>query len=481
MPKTRNISLLLMASAALAACTTVGPNYKGAPGVADAAAARSTFLRAPLGASNTVPASQWWTVLNDPQLDRLITMALADAPDIAIANARIAQARAGLAANRTALLPSLNVSGTAPYFNVPGGLFSADGQGGGRDSVQVYNLGFDSSWEIDLFGGTRRKIEAANARAEAAEAGLADAQVTLSAEIARAYVSLRAKQAAAAIQMRQADIDRALVGYAEERLRAGTAPAQPLAQARATLAQSEADLASTQADITVLQDQIALLVGKEPGALDAQLAGPSPIPLPPAEVALGDPATMLRNRPDVRRAERQLAAANADIGVQIANRFPKISFLGLLGLGGQSIGDIFDPSKIIGLAVPQIKWSLFDGGRTEAQVSSARGAFAEADAAYRKTVLGALQDAEGSLTRFGALRTGYGKALEGEAQARKVAELQAQRANGGTISTADALAAERQALSAALNAASQRAALTTGFVAVEKALGLGWQAGEPQK
>jgi NodT family efflux transporter outer membrane factor (OMF) lipoprotein len=481
MPRTRFISLLLMSSAALAACTTVGPDYKGAPGVADAATARGAFLRAPQAARTAAPAAQWWTVLGEPELDRLVTMALTDAPDIAIANARIAQARAGLAANRTALVPSLNVSGAAPYFNVPGGLFSADGQGGGRDSVQVYNLGFDSSWEIDLFGGTRRKIEAASARAQAAEAGLADAQVTLSAEIARAYVSLRAKQAAATIQSRQVEIDRSLASFAEDRLRGGTAPAQPLAKARAALAQSEADLASTKADITVLQDQIALLAGKEPGALDAELSVPTAIPLPPAEVAVGDPATLLRNRPDIRWAERQLAAANADVGVQIANRFPKISFLGLLGLGGQSIGDIFDPSKIIGLALPQIKWSLFDGGRTEAQVASARGAFAEAEANYHKTVLGALQDAESSLTRFGALRIGYGKAMETEAQTRQVTQLQAQRAAAGTISRADALAAERQSLSAALNAASQRAALTTGFVAVEKALGLGWQGGDAQK
>lgn len=475
------LALLLSGVALLAGCTTVGPNYKGAPAVAPASAQRGAFLRGDAATPATAPAGAWWSALGDPVLDGLIDRALADSPDMAIANARIAQARAGLAANRTALLPSLNVSGTAPYFNVPGGLFSADGQSGGRDAVTVYNVGFDSSWEIDLFGGTRRKIEAASARAEATEAGLADARVTLSAEIARAYVSLRAKQATLAMLDRQVAIDSEQVRIAQDRLHGGTAPEQPLNQARATLAQSEADLASTRADATVLADQLSLLTGQEPGALDGLLASPAPVPLPPASVAVGDPALLLRSRPDIRTAERQLAAANADVGVQIANRFPKISFMGLLGFGGQSVGDIFDPSKVIGLAIPQIKWSLFDAGRTEAQIRNARGAYAEAEARYRQVVLAALQDAEGSLTRFGSARVGYGKALEARAQARRAAELQAQRARAGTLSRGDALAAERQALQAQMAASSAQAGLTTSFVAVEKALGLGWQPQEAGK
>ncbi|MEO0032613.1 MAG: hypothetical protein RIS94_2371 [Pseudomonadota bacterium] len=481
-PNTLSKLALLSGAALLSACTTVGPNYRGAPQAAPVSATRGAFLRGDAATPTTAPSTAaWWTALGDPVLDGLIDRAMAVSPDVAIANARIAQARAGLAANRTGLLPSFNVSGAVPYFNVPGGLFSSNGQSGGRDAVTVYNVGFDSSWEIDLFGGTRRKIEAASARADAAEAGLADARVTLSAEIARAYVSLRARQAAADVLTRQVVIDRDLVGLAQQRLTGGTAPEQPLDQARATLAQSEADLASTRADATVLADQLAVLTGQEPGALDSLLAQPGAVPLPPASVAVGDPALLLRSRPDIRNAERQLAAANADIGVQIANRFPKISFLGLLGLGGQNIGDIFDPSKIIGLAVPQIKWSLFDGGRTEAQIRNARGAYAESEARYRQTVLAALQDAEGSLTRFGAARIGYAKAAEAQGESVRAAALQSQRARAGTISRADALAAERQTLQARLGATTAQANLTTGFIAVEKALGLGWQASEAAK
>lgn len=473
---------LTLTLALLGGCAT-SPDYKGPPAFAGDAAARGGFLRAPAGTAATAPAARWWEALGDPVLDRLVETALVGSPDIAIADARITQARAGLAANRTALLPSVNVSSVAPYFNVPGGLFSSNGQSGGRDSVTVYNVGFDASWEVDLFGGTHRKIEGASARAEAAEAGVADARVAISAEIARAYVTLRAKQATIGLMEQRLEIDRDLVAMAEQRLRGGTAPAQPVAQAKATLAQSEAELATTRADASVLLDQIAALAGKEPGALDTELAA-SPtasVPLPPAEVAIGDPALLLRSRPDIRVAERTLAAADADVGVQIANRFPKLSILGLIGLGGQNIGDIFDPAKIIGLALPQLKWSLFDGGRAKAQVSNARGARAEAEAGYRKAVLGALQDAEGSLTRFGSQRIGYGKALEAEDQARRIAQLQAQRAAGGTLSRAESLSAGRQALAALAQTVAARAQLTSSFIAVEKALGLGWQGAEAPK
>lgn len=475
-PKARSAALLaaMLASAALAGCTTVGPNYAGAPAAAPVAAARPGFLRADAQTTTTAaPAARWWEALGDPVLDDLVTRALADSPNIAAANARIAQARAGLAANRTAAIPTISASGAVPYVNVPADLFGGDK--GGRTDSTIYNVGFDASWELDLFGGTRRKIEAASARAEAAEAGAADARVTLSAEIARAYTGLRARQALLAVQDEQAAIDASLVDLASQRFARGTAPEQPLAQARAQQAQTDGDRAKSRAEIAVLVDQLAVLTGQEPGALDVQLAAPAPVPAVPASVAVGDPATLLRNRPDIRMAERQLAAANADVGAQIAAGLPKISFMGLIGLGGTSIGDVVDPGKIIGLALPQLRWSLFDGGRNKAQVNTKRAAFDEAQAKYRNTVLTALQDAETALTRFGSQRQVYGKALEAQTQARRAETLQGQRADAGTIARADALTARRQRLQAAQAAISAQAELTTDFIAVEKALGLGWQ------
>ncbi|WP_298287168.1 efflux transporter outer membrane subunit [Novosphingobium sp.] len=465
-------------AALLAGCTTVGPNYAGAPDAAPQAAARGGFIRADGSANPAAPSPRWWESLGDPVLNQLVDQALADSPSIAAANARVAQSRASLAASRTAVLPTINTSFAAPYINVPGNLL---GEGSGRDEINAYNLGFDASWEIDLFGGTRRKVEAATARAEAAEASAADARVTLSAEIARAYVGLRARQAMRALQQRQAEIDRALVDLARQRFAAGTTAQQPVNAAEAQAFASEADLARSEAEIAVLIDQIAVLAGKEPGALDSLLTAPAPVPLPPAQVSIGDPALLLRSRPDIRMAERQLAAANADIGARMADKFPKISFLGLLGLGGQNIGDVLDPGNIVGIALPQLKWNLFDGGRAERQVEVARGASAEAEANYRNAVLRALQDAEGSLARFGGQRIALGKALDAETRARRNVDLQQQRLDAGRIARTDRLDAERQALQLSMAAASAKAELATGFIAVEKALGLGWQAAAPDK
>lgn len=461
----------------LSGCTTVGPNYAGAPDVAPQANTRPAFLRA-ADAVAQAPTARWWESLNDPVLNQLIDDALAGSPVLAAANARVAQSRTSLAASKTAALPSINTAIVVPYINVPGNLV---GDGGGRDEINAYNLGFDAAWEIDLFGGQRRKVEAATARAEASEANFADARVTLSAEIARAYVGLRARQAMLGLQIRQVAVDRALTDLARERRNAGTASAQPVNAAEAQTFVSEADLAKTGAEIAVLMDQIAVLTGKEPGALDAILAAPAAVPLPPEQVAVGDPALLLRSRPDIRAAERQLAAANADVGVKVADKFPKISFLGFLGVGGQNIGDVFDPGSLVGLALPQLRWPIFDGGRAERQVQGAKDVYAEAEAKYQQAVLAALQDAEGSLARFGAQRIAFARTLDAEKRGLKNLELQKQRHSAGTAGRTDRLNAERQALQVSMAVAGSRADLTTAFVAVEKALGLGWQSAEPQK
>jgi multidrug efflux system outer membrane protein len=474
---TRTTALVVLSAALLAGCATVGPDYTGAPSAAPLAQARNGFVRAPVSQPQA-PTARWWESLNDTVLNQLISDGLDGSPTLAVANARVAQSRASLAASKTVAVPSINTSLVAPYINIPNNLL---GNGTGRDEINAYNLGFDAAWEIDLFGGQRRKVEAATARTEASEASAADARVTLSAEIARAYIGLRARQAMQAMQSRQVDIDRALTGLAQERLDAGTAAAQPVNSAAAQAFSSEADLARTGAEIAVLMDQIAVLTGKEPGTLDAMLTAQTAVPLPPQEVALGDPALLLRNRPDIRAAERQLAATNADVGVQVASKFPKISFLGILGLGGQKIGDVFDPSNLVGLALPRLNWSVFDGGRADRQVAVAKGAFAEAEARYRQTVLGALQDAEASLARFGAHRIAFARTIDAEQRAKETVQLQKQRQIAGTASQSDTLNAERQALQVSMAVTSAQAELTTAYVAVEKALGLGWQAEVSQK
>jgi NodT family efflux transporter outer membrane factor (OMF) lipoprotein len=466
-----------LAAALLAGCASVGPDWHGPPAAAPDAAARTSFLRAPAGATPAAPPAHWWEALGDRVLDDLETRALAGSPDIAAARARIASARASLSVAKGALAPSASVGLVGAEASLPGSLLSRNG----RLSETVYGDNFQASWEVDLFGAGRRRVEAARDRAAATEAAASDAAVALSAEVARVYVALRAEQTSAALLERQVDCDQRLVDYARGRFAGGTVARQTIEAAQQTLAQSQSDLVDARAQITALADQLAVLTGREPGALDSLVATPGALPLVPASVAVGDPARLLRHRPDIREAEQQLAAANADLGARIADRFPSLSFTGILGMGGTTPGQAFSPSALIGLLVPQLKWNLFDGGRIAAQERGARSARDEAEAQYRSHVLSALEDAEGALTRFGAARVMLGKAAQARDAADQVARLQETRADGGTLSRAQALSADRDALRAALATASAQAELTTDFIAVEKALGLGWEGGSPQK
>lgn len=458
----------------LSACATVGPGYGGAPQVAAQSVERGHFLRAPDQAAADTPAAAWWETMGDPVLNNLVEEALKNAPSIDAATARVTQARAGLRSSRTAALPNLGVSASAPYVNLPAELVSAASTQD-RFTSDNYSLAFDASWEIDLWGQDRRRVEASAARFEASQAALADAQVSLSAEIARIYIGLRERQAMASTLQEQRKIDHRLIIFARQRHAEGTGTLQSVEQLRAQATQTLADIARNDAEISIRQDQLAVLSGKEPGSIDALLLAEEPIPLPPQQITVGSPANLLRLRPDVRLAERSLAAANADIGVNIADRFPKVSFLGLLGLGGGSIDDTFDPSSLIGLALPRISWSLFNGGRTSARIDASRGAFAEAEAKYRLAALGALGDAESALTRFGAARIAWAQALAADRSAKRGAALQNERADAGTIAQSDALAAQRIALQARLGSTTAQANLAEAFVSVNKALGLGWR------
>ncbi|MCB2059529.1 MAG: efflux transporter outer membrane subunit [Novosphingobium sp.] len=447
---------------ALAACKA-GPDY--AP--PELPATGDAFLRA--GAADAAaPAARWWEEFGDPLLTDLVDKGLQGAPGIAEAEARLRQARAGLAASRASLFPVISTSATYVYADLPNDAF-----GTASSSNEFYSLGFDAQWELDLWGGQRRAIERARAQAAQAAAQLADAHVRLSAEIARNYTGLRAREASLALLDRRHGLETRLVDIARKRLKGGTGTRQELAQALQQAERSEAERAAVAAEVSALRDALAVLTGTTPGSLDGLEA--AAIPLPPEEVAVGDPAAMLARRPDIMAAERRLAGATAGIGVQKARRFPSISLIGLIGIGGTSIGDAFDTDQSATLALPRLSWRFLDFGRTGAAV---RGAQAERDAAladYQASVLGALQDVEASLARFGAARIAFARSKQTAGRAQEVAGLQQMRAKAGAAAPAEALIGEREAINARLAEANDRASLTLAYVALAKSLGLGWQ------
>ena len=475
--------VLLLVPVLLAACT-VGPNYAGPP--ATPARDAPGFARARDAAVTPAPAlARWWETLGDPMLTALVDDALAHSPTIDRATARIAEARAQLRQQRVAQLPKVSSNATYLHARLPGvGIGSTGGSdqgGGGGDSstLDFYNLGLNASWELDLFGGGRRNVEQARATVGARQADLADAQVTLSADVAQAYANLRDVQERIRLNARTTALQQRQIELTRQRLRGGTASQLDLERQLGELENTQADAIPLGAQRDAQLDQLAVLTGRSPGALDATLASPALVPLPPAMVPVGDPAALLARRPDVRVAERELAANTAAIGAAKARELPGIRFQGLLGLGGTEPGDVFDLDKLTALVAPQLSWSFLDFGRNRAATRVAQARRDEAEARYRQAVLGALADAESALSRFGSTRAQLGQLARAEATAARAARLNRQRVDAGTSSVIDQLDIERQQVAAASAVAQAKAQLTLSFIAVNKALGLGWSAPPP--
>ncbi len=481
----------LLCGAALAGCT-VGPDYKAPPAIASEAVARGNFVRARDAAFAPAPGlARWWEALADPTLTALVDDALAHSPTIDEATARIRAAQAQLRQQRTAQLPAVSANATYLHATLPGvGIGdsgaaeggTADGGAGGTSGsgsasgLDFYNLGFNASWELDLFGGGRRGVERARATIGARVADLADAQVSLSAQVAQAYVALRDVQARIRLNRASTALQERQVVLARQRYAAGTASLLDVERLRNQLESTQADAIPLGAQADEYLNQLAVLTGRVPGALDMTLGTIVPVPLPPARVAIGDPAAIIANRPDIRAAERALAANTAAVGVNKAKELPGIRFLGILGLGGTSPGDVFDPGNLTTLLAPSLNWSLLDFGRNRAVTRGSEADRDASDAAYRRTVLAALQDAETALSRFGNTRAQLGQLIHVEATARRSTALNAQRVRAGTTSLIDQLDIERQQLSAAIAVEQARAQLAQSYIAVNKALGLGWSA-----
>jgi NodT family efflux transporter outer membrane factor (OMF) lipoprotein len=474
----------------LASCK-VGPNYSGPPALAPNHIARATFQRAGENSPGPVEA-RWWTALGDDELNRLVDLALAENPDLDAARARLRQSRASLRQARANELPTTGT--TAAYLRTKnigsllgGGSSGAANTGSASTSsgasqqnasqqsaLELYTVGFDASWEIDFFGGKARAAESAKAQAEAYEADLQDAYVTLTAEIAQAYVTLRDIQQRVALSQRNADIEERMLALTQKRRDAGTASDLDIERLNSQLQSTRADLVPLQAQIVEQLNRLAMLTGREPGALDNELVAVAAVPLPPATVNIGNPADLLRRRPDIRAAERRLAQQTATIGQHTAELFPKVQLLGDVGYVSSDLARLFTPNNFIYVVAPVLQWSPFDFGRTQAKIGAAKAVRDEALANYRKAVLGALQDAETALSRYGRQRENVAGLLRVQKSAERASELTQLRLRGGTASTLDELDAERQRVQAETGVAQAQAQLTQDFVALQKSLGLGW-------
>lgn len=486
----RALSLALFAAiAALSGCT-VGPDYHGAPEVAAGAGHSNAFVRAPAaGVSSTRAPSRWWSTLDDPKLDALIDAALAHNPDVHAAQARLRESRAQLQKQQADARPTVSGDAAALRMREPdlsslqtsqyanndtSQTNSSTSTSRGRGPLQLYTAGFDASWEIDLFGGTRRAIESASAQAEAVNADLADTQVSLAAEVAQAYIGLRDQQRRLALANQSAELEQQTLTLIRQRRARGVGTDADVERQSTEVENTRATLIPLDEQITESLDQLAVLTGRAPGALDNELSAPAPLPTLPAIVAIDDPATMLRQRPDIRAAERRLASSNAEIGVHTADLFPKVTMLGFIGSSAADPGHLTRKSALTWLGAPYLQWNVFDFGRTRSDIHQAEASRDEAIDRYTQTVLAALQDANNSLSRYGHQRESVARLQQIEVSADRSATLMRQRYDAGASSLIDLLDTQRAQFSAQQNLVEGQADLLKDFVSLQKSLGLGW-------
>lgn len=495
-PTLLRIALPLATTALLAGCM-VGPNYRGPPDAAPLAKAAPAFHRAPIApVTNAPPLAQWWLALDDATLDRIEQDALANSPTLEEAVARIRQARATLRQRRTDLLPTGGVSAIYAHIDVPSSINDALGNSGAAtggttggssggagtstsqipDNIDFYNVGLTANWQLDLFGGVRRQIASARASAQAYEADLEDAQVTLTMNVATAYVNLRDAQGRLALARGNSAVQERMLALTRLRRAGGTATDSDVERVYTQLKQTQASVVPLQGQVEIYTDQLSQLAGHEPGALDAMLAASAPLPLPPEQTAVGNPADLLRRRPDIRAAERRLAAANETIGADIAQYFPSVTLYGTLGYGSTKLSSLFDGGNLLKAVAPVLSWNILNFPAIRAQVEGARGSFDEARATYRVTVLSALLDAENALSRFGHQRDNVASLADASASANRAAQLADIRFKGGTLSLIDALDTERQRITTQSNLAQAQASLTSDWIGLQSSLGLGWSA-----
>ncbi len=339
--------------------------------------------------------------------------------------------------------------------------------------------GFDALWELDLFGRVRRNVEAARGDLGAVSATLRDAQVSVIAEVARDYFVLRGLQDQLALTERNADNQLSSLNLTRTRLQAGRGNELDTSRAEAQWQTTLASIPSLQASIATTIYRLSVLTGRQPTALTERLAPQAALPALPPLNAIGTPEQLLRRRPDIRVAERRLAAATARVGVAVGDLFPKVTLQGDIGYEAPVFGDFGHQKARFFSIGPSITWAAFDLGRVHERIASAKAQTDAALSAYEGAVLGALEDTEGALVNYGHSQARRESLRLAAAASDKAADLARKRFEGGLIDFLEVLDAERTSLSAELLLSQSRTDSATSLIAVYKALGAGWAVSDP--
>jgi NodT family efflux transporter outer membrane factor (OMF) lipoprotein len=468
--------LLIALSAVVVGGCAVGPDYH------KPAASPPKQWSEPLagGESNApIPLAAWWKNFNDPELDSLIGRAVSSNLDLKMAAARVREARARYRMTSAELWPAMDASGAYDRqrqsrnqpligsFGLPPNVFDNN----------VYQAGFDASWEMDVFGGTRRATEAAKASVAAAEFGRRDMQVTLLGEVARNYVEARGYQRRLAIAGQNIKAQQEGLAITQDRFKHGLTSDLDVQQAATLLSTTRAEVPALESLLQTSIHRLGVLLGQPPGALLTELSVVAPIPAAPPQVPVGLPSELLLRRPDVQQAERQLAAVTAQIGVAKADLFPKFYLTGAAGYQSVSAGDWFSGGSKFWSLGPTMQWNIFDAGRIRANVKVQNARQEEALANYEKTVLTSFEDVENALVEYAKEQVRRRSLEEAVKSSQESLRLANQLYANGLANFINVLDAERSLYQTQDQLVQSERAVSANLIALYKALGGGWETG----
>lgn len=467
-------AMVLLSTALLTGCAVVGPDYQS-PDMEIPTAWNTVDDPALLPQSELV--QQWWSLFNDPMLDRLIQTATENNRDLMFAIARVEEARANLGITRGEHWPQLDAQGSSIRRET-----SDNGLSPGVEET-VYAAGATAGWEIDLFGRIRRSVEAATADYQATAEDRTDVLISLYANVALTYLDIRTFQARLIAANANLESQWSVLELTRSRYRHGLATGLDVAQAERVLAGTEAEVPPLNIGLSQSVNALAVLLGQAPGSLAAELTRPGQIPLPPEKVTVGVPANLLRQRPDVRRAERQLASQTARIGVLKADLYPSFSLSGSLGYESIDAGDLFDADSRVLSFGPSLRWNIFSGGRIRQRVKAQDARTRQALFGYEQSVLNALREVENALVAYVEDRTRLSALGRSVTASRQSVKLATDLYKQGLVDFQQVLDAQRDQFSFENQLAAARGNSAANFVRLYAALGGGWdpQAGTGSK
>ncbi len=452
----------------MSGCAAVGPEFQ-APKLSGPDTWH-TKMAGGLAVSETTPDDQgaWWQVFQDPLLTRLIENAAAGNLDLQNAVVRIQEARALYGISQAGDYPVLDSTGLIQRRQ------TSEETGTGRTSG-FYHAGFDAAWELDLFGGVQRSQEAALAEMETRQEAMAGVLVSLQAEVALNYLELRTFQERLVAARGNLEVQKETYEINLSRFNAGLIGELPVHQSQYILEQTRSQIPLLQDGLGRTANRLAVLVGKPPGALHEDLAETRPIPRIPLEVAMGIPAGTLRQRPDIRRAERALARETALVGVAMADLYPRFHLTGTFGLEALSAGNFFNSSSRFWGIGPRVSWRLFDGGRIRQAVAAQSARQEQAMIDYQAALLTAREEIENAILAFAKEQLRRDSLVKATAAARNADRIARDQYQAGLVDFSNVLDAQRSLLSFEDQLAQSRGAVSANLVRLYKAMGGGWQ------